>query len=381
MDLQEFEWLRSKDWPRISLDQLRLDLQSACGRFSPDTEDGAHALTGSISVFDAAGLDLVQVVTNAHVVRRTVRDIRLDPREYYFLLIQLEGVCGIEQNDQKRLLAPGDCMLVDSARPSCLHYNSSLSNHLSVHVPRHVALPSRLDAGLLNRPLPAQDHMATVLRALVARMLRTPVSSSRSVDLRSLFLKATGHAFARDEAHTTCEPSCRSSERVERARALVDRHLTDPGLTPRRVASRLGVSLRTLQEDFNSTGGTVGDYIRTRRLRLAHDRLSALHGHARRGTIAEVALESGFNDISYFNRCFRKAFDCSPSDAMSSRDHRLDGSRLLPEQQTRRRLPFPTVSPPASRSSAVRQERKSGHSEGFCAQMCSGGSLTENPGP
>ena len=72
--------------------------------------------------------------------------------------------------------------------------------------------------------------------------------------------------------------------------------------------------MRTLQEDFSSAGMTTSAYIRDRRLHFAKTQLIALRGRARSGTIADLAFESGFSDISYFNRSFRKAFGCSPSD-------------------------------------------------------------------
>jgi len=109
-------------------------------------------------------------------------------------------------------------------------------------------------------------------------------------------------------------PNERACGRLEFAQALVDQHLTAEWLTPQWLATRLGISMRTLQEDFSAVGTTVTSFIRDRRLRLARDRLVEKHRGAEGGTIAEIAYSSGFNDISYFNRCFRKAFDCSPKD-------------------------------------------------------------------
>ncbi|XFF02304.1 transcriptional regulator FeaR (plasmid) [Bradyrhizobium guangxiense] len=98
------------------------------------------------------------------------------------------------------------------------------------------------------------------------------------------------------------------------AYVLVDRHLTAEWLTPQWLAAKLGVSMRTLQEDFSAAGTTVTSFIRDRRLRLAKDRLVEKHRGTDGGTIADIAFSSGFNDISYFNRCFKKTFDCSPKD-------------------------------------------------------------------
>jgi AraC-like DNA-binding protein len=56
--------------------------------------------------------------------------------------------------------------------------------------------------------------------------------------------------------------------------------------------------------------------IRLRRLHLAREQLTQMKRTTGGSTIAEVAYSSGFNDISYFNRCFKRAFDCSPGDVL-----------------------------------------------------------------
>jgi AraC-like DNA-binding protein len=96
---------------------------------------------------------------------------------------------------------------------------------------------------------------------------------------------------------------------------LIDRHLTEPGLTSKWLADQVGVSLRRLQEDFNALGTTVNSVIRARRLHYARDQLSWVR-RSSATTIAEIAYGAGFNDISYFNRCFKKMFDCSPKNIM-----------------------------------------------------------------
>ncbi len=48
--------------------------------------------------------------------------------------------------------------------------------------------------------------------------------------------------------------------------------------------------------------------MRTMRLHRAADLLAQ-----RVGTVAEVAFASGFNNVSYFARCFREQFGVAPS--------------------------------------------------------------------
>ncbi|TYO65670.1 helix-turn-helix domain-containing protein [Bradyrhizobium hipponense] len=318
MQLQEFSSWTPEIWSPAPFDEWRDKLQSVCGRFNPFGRQEHSVVNGGVVLRDAAGMEIVQVATDVEVVRREQNDIRLDYGEYFFLLVQLQGVCGIEQQGQQSIIAPGDCILVDSSLPSNFYFNGQFSNHLSVHLPRQLLLAEEPNDFDVSRRLGAEDPMSTMLRALVAKMLQMPASHKRSVELRKLLLQATRQAFAADAPNAPLCPKERASGRLEFARALVDRHLTAEWLTPQWLANRLGVSMRTLQEDFNAVGTTVTSFIRDRRLRLAKERLveKQRRGADQSTTIAEIAFSSGFNDISYFNRCFRKAFDCSPKDVV-----------------------------------------------------------------
>jgi AraC family transcriptional activator of tynA and feaB len=312
--LQEFSDRTLAVWGQPPLEEWRDRLQSVCGRFNPCGWEKRDVVNGGVLLSNAAGVGVVQVAADIGAVRRDEHDIRLDYGEHFFLLVQLEGSCGIEQKGRQNTISPGDCILVDSSLPSNFYFDGQFSNHLSVHLPRQLLLAEAPNDFEVSRRLAAADPMSTMLRALVAKMLQTPDSHKRSAELRQLLLQATRQAFAADAPDAPLYPKDRASGRLELARLLVDRHLTDERLTPQWLATRLGISIRTLQEDFNALGTTVTCFIRDRRLHLARDRLVEKQRGASDGTIAEIAYSSGFNDISYFNRCFKKAFDCSPKE-------------------------------------------------------------------
>lgn len=88
--------------------------------------------------------------------------------------------------------------------------------------------------------------------------------------------------------------------------------LHDPGLHIDAVARRQGVTPRYIQRLFESEGSTFSDFLRGTRLdlafRLLHKRDLA------RFTIAAIAYDAGFSDISSFNRAFRRRFELTPSE-------------------------------------------------------------------
>ena len=92
------------------------------------------------------------------------------------------------------------------------------------------------------------------------------------------------------------------------ARALVDAHLSDPGFQSAGIAQGLSIGERYLQLVFAEVGTTPSRFLLARRLEAAAARLRRLD---RPCSITEVALECGFNDLSYFSRAFRRRFGVS----------------------------------------------------------------------
>jgi AraC-like DNA-binding protein len=78
------------------------------------------------------------------------------------------------------------------------------------------------------------------------------------------------------------------------------------------VAARHGVSARYVGMLFESGGTTIMEFVREERLKRARSMLLSPRFAGRR--IAEIAYAIGFNDVSYFNRTFRRRFGQSPSE-------------------------------------------------------------------
>lgn len=100
--------------------------------------------------------------------------------------------------------------------------------------------------------------------------------------------------------------------RLRAAKALVRRHLTEPALSAQFVARQLQISARSVQRLFEAEGTRFSDFVIAERLASAY-RLLAETGR-RNESIANVALNCGFGDVSYFNRKFRDRYHATPSD-------------------------------------------------------------------
>jgi AraC-like DNA-binding protein len=93
--------------------------------------------------------------------------------------------------------------------------------------------------------------------------------------------------------------------------ARIDADFAEPDFSTKVLAQRLRLSSRYIQALLQDRDLSVGDRIKDLRLRKAQamllgDRCCALK-------ISDVALSCGFNEMSYFHRCFRKRFGVTPA--------------------------------------------------------------------
>lgn len=108
-------------------------------------------------------------------------------------------------------------------------------------------------------------------------------------------------------------PSTRDVTRAREARELILRSIDEP-LPLADIASRIGMSVSTLQRVFKAAfGTTVNEFIRTRRLELA--RLALVEQGA---TVGEAAFRAGYSSAANFSTAFQRAFGYSPSSCLRS---------------------------------------------------------------
>lgn len=100
----------------------------------------------------------------------------------------------------------------------------------------------------------------------------------------------------------------RNKENLQAAIRFIDRHFMET-LTLERISREYGMSKYYFCREFKSvTGRTFKDYHHQRRIREAKN---LLRNPGVR--VTDVCYEVGFNDISYFNRIFRRLVGTSPS--------------------------------------------------------------------
>ncbi|WP_291960484.1 AraC family transcriptional regulator [Chelatococcus sp.] len=107
--------------------------------------------------------------------------------------------------------------------------------------------------------------------------------------------------------------------RLQLIRQDIEVHLRDPDLNVNTIARHHGVTPRYVQLLFEREGTTFSAFLRDRRLALAYNRLR--REPTGRASIATIAYDCGFPDLSGFNRAFRKRYGATPSDVRATGSH------------------------------------------------------------
>jgi AraC-like DNA-binding protein len=103
--------------------------------------------------------------------------------------------------------------------------------------------------------------------------------------------------------------------RAARLRAIksdIEAHLADGDLSPTAVARRQRISDSYIRKLFEGEGSSFSEFVLARRLVRAHRLLSDRRWADQ--SIASIAFESGFGDLSYFNRTFKRCYGERPSE-------------------------------------------------------------------
>ncbi len=104
--------------------------------------------------------------------------------------------------------------------------------------------------------------------------------------------------------------------RAARLQAILDKmrdNFADPAISAQQVAHQLRLSVRYVHDILQESGASFAERILELRLQRALRMLCDRRNDRMR--VSEIALLSGFSDISYFNRCFRRRFGSTPSGA------------------------------------------------------------------
>ena len=246
---------------------------------------------------------------------RVTRELARHGGDVIILCVLRAGIATTSQFGTELSCGVGDACLLSPADP-CTASLHTEGRFLTLALPRRDIAALVPDfAAAFGHPI-ASDNAA--LRLLVRyldgvfagdELTNLEVARSLSthiVDLAALALGARGE---------NAELARLRGGKVARLRAIRSDILQELGredLSTELIAARHGISPRDVRKLFEHDGASFSAFVLAERLakvqRMLGDRRYA---HL---NIAQIVHESGFGDVSYFNRVFRRRFGATPSD-------------------------------------------------------------------
>jgi len=234
--------------------------------------------------------------------------------------MNLSGLSLVTGRRGETTLRDGDAMLLSYSASRTIS-RPNLVDHRVIRLPRAALSPlvHNIDNAVLCR-IPSGTGMLRLLKSYVDAVFDDPalaVPQTRQLivaqlcDLVAVTLGATRDATALAEGRGI---------RAARLRAIksdIEAHLAHDDLSPGAVARRQRVSDSYIRKLFESEGTSFSQFVLSRRLARAHRMLMDPRWADR--SIASIAFDVGFGDLSYFNRTFKRLYGASPSEVRRGR--------------------------------------------------------------
>ena len=97
---------------------------------------------------------------------------------------------------------------------------------------------------------------------------------------------------------------------IEKLQNVLDLHMANPNFSSEDFAAAVAMSRMQLHRKLKSLlGVSTTEFLRNERLKAAAELL-----RKRNLQVSEIAYSVGFNDVSYFSKCFRELYGCTPTE-------------------------------------------------------------------
>lgn len=294
------------------------DLRAACGHFDTELAFNRALFIGEVSKLERGGLSLANLRTNAGRIKRERPNADHDMDQYCFLVSQRSGYCQITQNGQVVQLAPGDMLLMDSTG-SIEISPFGLIEHASLSLSRNEVCKQLGGASKTFGKISSSKACGRMLHVLMDQLCREGLGdqdpNEEAQALQAAFVSLLGSAFEAHDAPGEGIACLQGNNLRSYVQKVIDESLTQPGLSPVGLASRLNISVRHLYRLFEEQDDSVCRYIQRARLKRSADDLT--NPFLKSESITSIAYKWGFTDSAHFSRSFKKQFELSPKDFRS----------------------------------------------------------------
>jgi AraC family transcriptional regulator, positive regulator of tynA and feaB len=233
--------------------------------------------------------------------------------DYQHLVCLLEG-CGHYQSEAGKFTQTrGDVVLLSSDE-ACEVVSPERTRIVRWSLPRSVLAPMlpnpKIGTTLLSGSAGLNRVLCRHARDIAHEVDAIPIEAQRG--LLTHLCGLVGLALE-TRSQDSAQPRLNQRTQVrQRVLIYIDAHLLDPNLTARRAAEDLGISPRWLHSVLEDASLCFSDLVARKRVQQSLKPLEDADPHAM--TIAEIAFQSGFDDLSTFYRRFRRYMHMTPGE-------------------------------------------------------------------
>ncbi len=265
----------------------------------------------------SARLDEVRVAdvgAEPLVVQRTEELIARPAAESIKVSLQREGTALLVQDGREALLRPGDLAVYETSRPYTIAHDGRFRTVVAMLPSALVPLAPEQLARLTAVRFSGDDALARIVSGFLGQLadgldrLNGPAAPRLAFTLTDLLT-----TLLTDALHERGHDGNRRRALLARVTATIEERLGDPDLTPAVIARANHISVRQLYALFHESGGTVGSWVRARR--LDHCRRDLVDPLCADLTVSAIARRWGFTDASHFSQLFRERYGHTPRQA------------------------------------------------------------------
>jgi AraC-like DNA-binding protein len=248
------------------------------------------------------------------------------------LAVNVRGSVLARQRDRDLALQDGDGLFATRGETGFTLTRPMPGRFIGIRVPREAValLLGRLDEtpmSLVPHGMEALNLLVTYASAIAEALpLATPELQRLAVSHMHDLIAAT--IGATRDGRAIAEGRGIAAARLRAIMTEISAHLGGD-LSVAEIARRHRVTPRYIYKLFENEGLTFSSFVLGQRLSRAHRLLTDPHLADR--TISSVAFGVGFNDLSYFNRAFRRRYAATPTEIRQSAMRPIRGPIRRPE--------------------------------------------------
>ncbi|MDX6761522.1 AraC family transcriptional regulator [Streptomyces sp. F8] len=288
-------------------------------------ESPESGIRARFETWRVGGLDLFDVRSTGFEVRRTAKHVRWHrDRPVVSVSLQTSGTHRAENAGERYVLGPDDIGVFHELTPRRYGWAGDGASWAVTIDMEHLGVPvdTVVQASVRLRASPLHDLVLAHLRSLrrdPGLLEADPGAAAlgnATTDLVRALLTSAAHPADDRRVRAAMDDSL-----AHRILAYTRRHLTEPDLTPDRIARAHCISKRQLYTTLGQAGIRLEQWVISERLEAACRLLASPQNAGL--PVSAVAARSGFTSPSHFTRRFRDAYGTTPREW---RRHRNQGT-------------------------------------------------------